>query len=87
MYQPVQEVMHCRSTSPAGDYDYDSDTTEEDTHGRNRLLILILAPIGGFIGFLILVGIICAVRRQQKAQHRTLSVCAAQTRGTLRVLS
>ena len=63
-------------------YGYDSDAdTDEDTHNRNRLLIWILVPIGGFIGFLILVGIVCAARRQQR-QSRALSVNAAQTRGT-----
>ena len=68
-------------------YGYDSDAdTDEDTHNRNRLLIWILVPIGGFISFLILVGIVCAARRQQR-QSRALSVNAAQTRGTSTALS
>ena len=93
MSQPVKELIDCRSTSHVAGYDsdYDSDYDADDddnTHHRKRVLLLILAPIGGFIGFLILLGIVCAARRQQNEQRqsRALSVNAAQTGGISRAL-
>ena len=56
MSQPVKELIDCRSTSHVAGYDsdYDSDYDADDddnTHRRKRVLLLILAPIGGVTGF------------------------------------
>ena len=85
--QQTKELMQCNSTSHAGDYDYDSDGDDDDTLSRIRDLMWILAPCIGLIGSLILVGIVCAIRRRWRAQRGTQSVSAAPAQGKSRALA
>ena len=77
---PSHDKPHA-SAEHAGGYDSNTDY-DDDTHGRVRVLIWVLVPIGCFVGFLILVGIVCAAQHRQNKKRRALHFIAAPARGT-----